>query len=250
MQRQDKRHTAVRLIPYAFTLTVFLLIAVGCSGDKVTTKSSSDISRYQIRTMALLPFTSIATPQVMDPVDPYMSAPQGIRRSDISVAVPSSAEPPPRHTASVPGYAAEKVTQLFWNRLKIRAGVMVSAPGESAKAFGGLETAKMTPEMAGAALAKKLKADAVLIGQVLVFQERVGSRLGASPPAAVGFEIKAVAADGQVLWIGNYYERQRPMTEDFMGFIGRWAFVTAEELAQYGVDEVMKAFPFGTAEKP
>ena len=35
------------------------------------------------------------------------------------------------------------------------------------------------------------------------------------------------------------------MTEDFMGFIHRWAFVTADELAEYGVDEVLKEFPFG-----
>jgi hypothetical protein len=95
------------------------------------------------------------------------------------------------------------------------------------------------------AVAKKLKQDAALIGQVLVYQERVGSRLGANPPASVGFEVKVVAADGQVLWVGNYYERQRPMTEDIMGFIHRWAFVTADELAEYGVDEVLKEFPFG-----
>ena len=56
---------------------------------------------------------------------------------------------------------------------------------------------------------------------MLVYQERVGSRLGADPPAAVGFEVKLVASDGMVLWEGNYYEKQRPMTEDFVGFIQR-----------------------------
>lgn len=231
-------------------LVMMLALLSGCSGQKVTTKSSLELSRYQIRTMALVPFTSIATPQVRDQGEPYMSTPQSVRRSDISISVPSNVEPPPRNTVSVPGFAAEKVTQLFWNRLKMREGVTVSYSSESARASGSTETTTMTPEMAGAALAKRLKADAALIGQVLVFQERVGSRLGASPPAAVGFEIKAVAADGQVLWIGNYYERQRPMTEDLMGFIGRWAFVTADELAQYGVDEIMKTFPFGTGGKP
>jgi hypothetical protein len=58
--------------------------------------------------------------------------------------------------------------------------------------------------------------------------------------------VKVVAADGQVLWVGNYYERQRPMNEDFTGFVQRrGAFVTAEELAQYGVEEILKKFPFG-----
>jgi len=131
----------------------------------------------------------------------------------------------------------------------MREGLTVSSPSESVRVSAGMETTKMTQEMAGAALAKRSKADAALIGQVLLYQERVGNRMGASPPAAVGFEVKVVAADGQVLWVGNYFERQRPMTEDLMGFIRRWTFVTAEELARYGVDEVMKQFPFGTVGK-
>jgi hypothetical protein len=97
------------------------------------------------------------------------------------------------------------------------------------------------------AVAKQLKADASLIGQVRVYQERVGGRFGASPPATVGFEAKVIAADGQVLWEGNYYEQQRPMNEDVMGFIQRWGmFVTAEELAAYGVEHMLHEFPFGT----
>ena len=228
-----------------------LLTAVGCSfGDKVTTKSSSDISRYQVRTMALVPFTALATPQVRDLGAPYMSTPQGVRPS-VSVAVPSNVEPQVKQTVTVPDYAADMITQLFWSRLKERDGIVVSSPSESAKLLSrDGELAKTTPEMVGAAIAKRLQVDAALIGQVLVFQKRVGSRLGANPPASVGFEVKAVTTDGAVLWVGNYYELQKPMTEDFVGFVQRWgAFVTAEELAQYGVDQIMRAFPFGSAEK-
>ena len=224
-----------------------VLAGAGCSGSKVTTKASNELPRYQVKTMAFVPFTTIATPQVRDQGDPFMSTPQSVRRSDISVGVPSNVEPPPRQTVIVPAAAAEKVTQLFWSRLRHRTGVVVSSPGDTGKAAASLgeDPLKTTPDMTAAAVAKKLKQDAALIGQVLVYQERVGSRLGANPPASVGFEVKVVAADGQVLWVGNYYERQRPMTEDFMGFIHRWAFVTADELVEYGVDEVLKEFPFG-----
>jgi hypothetical protein len=38
------------------------------------------------------------------------------------------------------------------------------------------------------------------------------------------------------------------MNEDLFGFLQRWAFVTAEELAEYGVDEVLRDFPFGGEE--
>jgi hypothetical protein len=119
--------------------------------------------------------------------------------------------------------------------------------GDSAKASvadGALAKAK--PEAVAAAAARTLKADAAMMGTVSMYQERVGSRLGANPAASVGFEVRVVAADGEVLWVGNYYERQRPLTEDVVGFIQHGGgFVTAEELAEYGVDEIMKVFPFG-----
>src|SRR4029079_19234010 len=40
-----------------------------------------------------------------------------------------------------------------------------------------------------------------------------------------------------------------PMTQDFLGFVQHGGvFVTAEELAQYGADQVLKTFPFGSPE--
>jgi hypothetical protein len=199
--------------------------------------------------MALVPFTAIATPQVRDQGDLYFSTPQSVRRSDISMAVPSDVEPPPRQATPIPAHAAEQITQLFWKRLQSREGVRVLALGDSAKAAaaeGALFAAK--PEAAAASVARKLKADAAVMGIVSMYQERVGSRLGASPAASVAFEVKVVAADGRVLWVGHYYERQRPLTEDLVGFVKRFGmFVTAEELAEFGVDEILKEFPFGVA---
>ena len=229
-----------------------LAVSAGCSGDKVKTKSSAELSRYKVHSIVLVPFTSMTTPQLRDQGDPYMSTPQSVRRSDVSVAVASNVEPPMRQTVGVPDYAAEKITQLFWVRLRSRKGIEVVPPEEASKAPSSAEEpTEPTPEASGAAVAKRVKADAALIGQVRVYQERVGSRMGADPPATVGFEVKAVAADGQVLWIGNYYERQRPVTEDFKGFFQRGAgFLTADELAHYGVDEVLEEFPFGEGGKP
>ena len=122
------------------------------------------------------------------------------------------------------------------------------SPSEAAKALASPAVPQPSAGQSSAVtVAKQLKADASLIGQVLVYQERVGGRFGASPPATVGFEAKVVAADGQVLWEGNYYEKQRPMIEDILGFVQRWGmFVTAEELATYGVEHLLLEFPFGT----
>ena len=246
--RQAHRPESVRGTLCVLMLTVLVLAVVGCSGSKVTTKSSAELPRYQIRTIALVPFTTLATPQVRDVVDQTLSAPPGARRSDMAISVPPNTEQPLRQTVAVPTGAGDIVTQLLWSRLRTRQGVTVLPPSEAAKVLTSPATSQPSAVQSPAVtVTKQLKADASLIGQVLVYQERVGGRFGASPPATVGFEAKVVAADGQVLWEGNYYERQRPMTEDFMGFIQRHGvFVTAEELASYGVDQMLLEFPFGT----
>lgn len=216
----------------------------------MVTKSAPELPRYQIRSIALLPFTSIETPQARDNDDFFLPVPDSVRRSAISMGVPPEADSLPKKTQAVPGYAAEKVTELFWGRLQDWKGVRVLSPGESARvSLGNGEVVEKTPEQAAAKLAKRLNADAALLGLVSAYQERVGSRLGADPPASVGFQVSVVAVDGQVLWVGRYYERQRPMIEDLIGFLQRWAFVTAGELAEYGVDEVLKEFPFGRGEE-
>jgi hypothetical protein len=230
---------------------VAVLAVGGCSGSKVTTKASSELSRYQIRTIALVPFTILATPQVTDVVDPTFSVPAGVRRSDVAIAVPPNAEHILRETVTVPTSAGDTVTQLLWSRLRARQGVTVLAPSEAAKVLASQSTTQAPAgQLPAVVVAKRLKVDASLIGQVSMYQERVGGRFGASPPATVGFEAKVIAADGQVLWVGNYYERQRPMIEDVMGFIERHGvFVTAEELATYGVEHLLLEFPFGTGEE-
>jgi len=256
MRMQEKLNIAVCVSLYGFILAFLILDVAGCSGMKVTTESSDDLPQYKVQSLALMPFTSIASPQARDAGRRSFSVPENFRQydmsADMSATIPTNMEQQFRQTVTVPDYAAEKVTQLFWNRLQMQEGVHVVALADSAKAAlieRGLTKAK--PESIAALVAKQLKADVVLIGLVSVYQERVGSRIGANPAASVGFEVKAVAADGRVLWVGNYYERQRPLTEDVLGFIQRSGmFVTAEELAEYGVDEMMKEFPFGTESQP
>ncbi len=248
MRMLNKRTVSLRLMLRAFALAVLVLMIAGCSGSKVTTKLSAELPRYQIHTIALVPFTTLATPQARDVADQTFSVPPDVLRSDIGRAVPLNIERPLSQTVTVPTGAGDIVTQLLWSRLQARQGVTVLSPSEAAKALTSQAASQPSVGQSPAVtMAKQLKADASLIGQVLVYQERVGGRFGASPPATVGFEAKVVAADGKVLWEGNYYEKQRPMNEDVMGFIQRRGmFVTAEELAAYGVEHMLHEFPFGT----
>ncbi len=225
-----------------------VLLLAGCSGTKVTTKASSHLGKYQVQKIAIIPFETMTTPQVVESSWPSFPVPSGARRSDMSVAVSPTTDQYARRTHLVPPAAGEKITELMWAKLKTRAGLQVLSPKEAAvvarEPVGGAAPGTVPAHK----IAQRLAADAALSGKVLVYQERVGSRLGADPPAVVGFEVKLVAPDGVVLWEGNYYEKQRPMTEDFVGFIQRYGmFVTAEELAAYGAAELANAFPFGGA---
>ncbi len=228
-------------------LTVLLMTA--CSGTKITSKASAQAGKYQVQKIALIPFETMATPQAVDAGGPSFHVPSGLRRSDVAPTFPPTTDQFVRRTHHVPSHAGEKITDLMWAKLKAKPGLQLLSPREAIGAArdlsGGAASAEATPAHK---IAQRLGADAALSGKVLVYQERVGSRLGADPPAAVGFEVKLVAPDGMVLWEGNYYEKQRPMTEDVVGFLQRYGvFVTAEELAAYGAAELAEVFPFGDA---
>ena len=228
---------------------VFALVIAGCSGKKVTTKLLVQPDKYRVQKIAIVPFETISTPQALNLEGPSFSVPDGAKRSDISVAVPSATEVPPRTVSKVRASAADTVTDLVWNKLKRYGLVCRRSLLNRHGTFCRTLRLGMPDQSAGEVapkVAERLGADAVLIGKVAVYQERIGSRLGANPPAAVGFDMKLVARDGTVLWEGNYYERQRPMSEDVWGFIQRrGAFVTADELAEYGAEQLAKEFPFG-----
>lgn len=226
-----------------------LVLLAGCAPAKVKIDASPDIEKYRVKTVAILPFDALSTPQVVDQRDTDMHAPQGAMRSDITFAVPQTVEKFDQPTATVPSHVAARVTQGFYERLRMREGLQLLsveaverarkqvAPNAQSLAIGDLARQ----------LSAKLQADAVVVGQVLVYQERVGVRWGATP-ATVGFEVKLVAADGRILWVGNYYEKQKPLFEDLGGFLQRgFGFLTADELVRYGTEHVLEKFPFGGA---
>ncbi len=96
----------------------------------------------------------------------------------------------------------------------------------------------------------RLKVDGVVAGLVRTYREREGSKLGAKP-AAVGFEVYLLRpSDGMVLWTGEFFEEQKPLNQDVVGFFEKGGgFVTADKLAELGVNKVMKAFPVGLGEQ-
>jgi hypothetical protein len=233
-------------------IAALALLSACAFKSKVTSEVSSNIDKYQIKTVVVLPFDTLMTPQITEsrPYDELVP-PQGIRRSDISVGVPPSGERYVSQTAAVPANAAEKVSRSFYSKLKNWEGLKVYSPDDAAAALKKLETegGEAIPEQRAAKIATKMSLDAAIIGRVVVYQERKGSKLGGET-AAVGFEVKLVSTDGTVLWAGNYYEKQKPLTEDARGAFERgFIFITADELVEYGTTHLADKFPFGAKAK-
>jgi len=94
---------------------------------------------------------------------------------------------------------------------------------------------------------KRLEADAVMSGTIYRFRERVGAALSVDTPASVAFGMHLVrVADGRLMWVGHFDETQHSLSEDlfrlrtFVKRGGGW--LTAEELASFGFQEVMATF--------
>jgi hypothetical protein len=220
----------------------------GCAPAKVTTAASPAIQQHQVQTVVVMPFGKIETPQILDkPLTPEFNGPRGVEASRIYIPVPPpSPDKLNLTTTTVPALVPHKVTDLFYERLRQRGGLRVLSPDEATGAIKAVDAEKTEErERVASEVARRLGADAAVIGRVLIYKEREGNKIAANS-AAVGFEVKLIASDGTTLWVGNYYEKQRPLIEDLMGFLERGGvFVTADDLAKYGADRLARKFPFG-----
>jgi hypothetical protein len=97
-------------------------------------------------------------------------------------------------------------------------------------------------------LGKELSVNFMIVGHLFRFEERIGSAIGATKPASVGFDIHLFRLrDGIEVWRGSFDETQRPLSENLFkigSFLRRKAsWLTAEELASVGMDEMLKRLP-------
>jgi hypothetical protein len=88
-------------------------------------------------------------------------------------------------------------------------------------------------------------ADAVILGRVLRFRERVGEDLGVSSPASVALALQLLDVKrGDIVWTAEYQETQKPLSENLFGigdFTRRGAkWLKAEELAKDGVQKAVE----------
>jgi TolB-like protein len=194
----------------------------GCGATTTETITAPQIEQYRILRIAVLPF-------MVSPSTP------GQERG--------YAAPAP------PAVAGEKLADLFYLKLNAREGLAVVPPRMVHEAMPSI-TASVASRNVLQNLGERLDVAALLEGTVRVYRERKGSAIGLEKPgdaAAVGFSARLVSVkDGKILWSGDYYERQRPLTEDVSGFFERGArYLTVEQLADSAVNHVLREFPLG-----
>jgi TolB-like protein len=95
---------------------------------------------------------------------------------------------------------------------------------------------------------KELNADFMIIGSVFRFEERIGSRMGVDKPASVGFDVHLFRLkDEKMVWVGRFDETQKPLSENLFEigsfFRRKGSWLTAEDLASVGMDEMLRKLP-------
>jgi TolB-like protein len=111
-----------------------------------------------------------------------------------------------------------------------------------------IDHAQDTPHTVVLRLGETLKADYILAGNVWRYRERVGTAFSAERPASVAFGVYLVdMKTRRLIWRHTYDETQQSLFEnlfnikDFFRQGVKW--LTAEELARYGMNKMFQDFP-------
>lgn len=154
------------------------------------------------------------------------------------------------NSESISGNADRILTRYVHESLRNRYGEKVIPLTESIEVYERIsrDELKDTPRSLSKKLGETLGANLMIVGSVLRFRERVGGALGSESPASVAFDIYLIDVDsGKTLWKAKFDETQRPLSENILDaktFFKRGArWLSADELARYGVKEVFKRFP-------
>jgi hypothetical protein len=88
----------------------------------------------------------------------------------------------------------------------------------------------------------------MIVGNVWRYRERVRDEWESQKGASVAFEIYLIEVpSGKTVWRAKFDETQRSLTDNVLGaklLLKKGAkWISADELARYGVDEVFKKFP-------
>ncbi len=153
-------------------------------------------------------------------------------------------------TCALPQNAEVLVQELFLQKLEKSVKATVIPPYQSDTVYQKVKSdnpnASVTQQLQ--MTGKSLDVDDVVIGYVSCIRERVGYAYSVERPASVTFGVYMIqSSDGDLVWGRIYDKTQQSFSENVLQastFFSRGLkWVTAQELAEDGVNEILKTFP-------
>lgn len=94
-------------------------------------------------------------------------------------------------------------------------------------------------------LGRSYKVDAVIVGYLFRFEDRVGSNYAASEPASVAFDLHLIdVSTGKIVWTGWFDETQQALSDNLFNldlFIKRGGtWVAADRMAEEGLEVMLE----------
>jgi len=229
-------HTRVRHLVYGwYALSLCLILTtIGCQSGTKRPASSAPSSQPAITKVVVIGFRAAISEG---------NGPELIRNPITGTAFMS--QPVSRE---VVGWLTQ---QLFERLLKEKKWRLVP-PGQAEGVVGSImksdKQVGIGPLEMVQDTGKAFEADAVLIGQVYRWQERIGTDFGVERPASVAFDLSLISpSDGAILWRGNYDKTQQSLFENLFDyktyFKSGGVWLTARKLADFGLDRLMAEMP-------
>jgi len=151
----------------------------------------------------------------------------------------------------VEGDPSPILTRMVWDLLTDQAKEYeLISPGQAEGVYQAHLAKKIdqNPLAVMKAIGQELKADGVIWGGIFRYQNRKGTSYGVQQPASISMDLHLLRVkDGALVWKSQWNQTQKSLSEDLfqLGDVAkrglRW--LTAEELAKAGLEEMFKNFP-------
>ena len=153
-----------------------------------------------------------------------------------------------------PGSVAEGSGELVANQFRYHLserGFIVVDPETTGKAVSEAsegERPKYSVDLA-ARVGRELEADAVIIGSVMRFEDRIGGKIAVGKPASVAFSVAVVdPLASRIIWKAKFEKTQKALFDNVLDyktfFKGGMVWQRADQLSDLGVVNTLDQMPF------
>ncbi len=152
---------------------------------------------------------------------------------------------------------ADMMTDLMFEKLIAGGEYDLISPDQAMGAIATIVESDQNFDLESLLLFQKVgkafEADAVLVGRIYRWRERIGTDYGVQRASSVAFDLQLIRpADGALLWRGRFDKTQQALFGNLLDLTtfsrgkGRW--MTAEKLAMNGLEDLVNKMP-GKARK-